>query len=451
MTKTIAILLSVFLMGFKMQAQQINYESSFENAKAAALQQHKPIAVLISITPPVSTPNFLNGLKDEKVVEMFNSNFINYKVDMKDTTASAGIIRQYKIYRFPSFLFLDAKGGLLFSDVAFLSRAQPILAQADKAISASKEMSLVDYDSIYAGGNYNNSFLKSYIIKRQQAGLTDNAGQIEKYVNGLNISDLNNYAEIKFILKAGPLADGMAYRFAYTNKNIIDSIYKTEPLSERTAMNNNIISNTLNSAIANKNLNRAYAAANFTRGTWNTDPVKGQKNFSLKILQYYKAVHDTTNYLKQAGNYYDQYYMAISVDSIHKKNSLAFETARINAQQNVVAEKKINDSTTRKTVSFFYPKNNLTAVELNAGAWDFYQMGGTNDMYLSKAMAWSRRSIEIDPSPAYYDTYAHLLYKLKLYQEAEAMQKKAVDLSEETQRDNKVYKEEYIKIKKRKL
>ena len=90
-------------------------------------------------------------------------------------------------------------------------------------------MSVVDYDSAYAAGNYSNSFLKNYISKRQQAGFTDNANLIEKYVDSLNIIDLNNYGVVLFILKAGPLADGRAFKLAYINKNITDSIFKTEP------------------------------------------------------------------------------------------------------------------------------------------------------------------------------------------------------------------------------
>ena len=200
MKKKIVIVVAL-LLSICMQAQQINYEATFEKAKAAALQQQKPIALLITIEPPVPSPNFLNGLKDENVIEKFNTNFINYKVAREDTAASGKIIRNYRVNRFPSFVFLDAKGGLLLSDIAFLSRPQPLLVIADKAITSSKEMSLVDYDSAYATGNYSTIFLKNYISKRQQAGLTDNAGFIEKYVDSLYIADLNNYAAVLFILK----------------------------------------------------------------------------------------------------------------------------------------------------------------------------------------------------------------------------------------------------------
>lgn len=450
MKKSIVFVSAMLLIGISLQAQQIIYESSFEKAKVAAIQQQKPIAILITFKPPVPSPDFLNGLKDESVIEKFSTHFINYKVAREDTAASASIIRKYKVNRFPSFVFLDAKAGLLFSNIVFLSKPQPLLTFADKAIASSKEMSLVDYDSVFTSGNYSNSFLKNYIIKRQQAGLTYNTDLIEKYVDSLNITDLNNYAAVLFILKAGPLADGRAYKLAHSNKNITDSIFKTEPLADRVAMNNSTISNTLNSAIANKDLNRAYAAANFARGSWKTDAIAGQKSWQLKMLQYYKGIKDTANYLQHAGNYYDQYYMRISIDSIRKKDSLKYETAKNTAMQKAVVV-KINDSTIRKSFSFRYSKNNLVAIELNNAAWYFYLVAGNNENHLIKAMLWSKRTVELEPLPAYYDTYAHLLYKLKFYDEAEAMQKKAMDLAVAANMDNKGFKEEYIKIKKRKL
>ena len=282
------------------QAQKIKYEASFEKAKSLAIQQNKPLAILITIEPPVYSPNFLNGLNDEKVIEKFNSSFINYKADRSDTAASGKIIKEYKIFRFPSFIFLDAKGGFMFTDIAFLSRPQPLLDLAEKAMSSTKEKSLIVYDSSYAAGNYSTAFLKDYILRREKAGITNNDELIEKYVFGLNVSDLYNYSEVLFILKAGPIADGNAYKLASLNKHLMDSIFKTEPLADRIAMNNATITNTMNSAIANKSFSRAMAAANFTRSTWASNPIEGQKNWNLKIMQYYKGVKDTTKYLQQA-------------------------------------------------------------------------------------------------------------------------------------------------------
>ena len=448
MKLSIGILFIMIICFGPIQAQKINYETSFEKAKSLAIQQKRPLAILITIEPPVYTPNFLNGLNDEKVIEKFNSSFINYKADRSDTSASGKIIKEYNIFRFPSFIFLDAKGGLMFTDIAFLSIPQPLLDIAEKAMSATKEKSLVEYDSIYTAGDYNTSFLKDYILRREKAGITKNAELIEKYVFGLKVSDLSNYGTVLFILKAGPTADGNAYKLASLNKQLIDSIFKTEPLADRITMNNSTIINTMNSAIANKSFSRAMAAANFTRGTWVNNPIEGQKNWNLKIIQYYIGIKDTTKYLQQASVFYEQYYMRLTVDSVRKRDSLNYINIKKNLRE--ISRTTNNDTTIRRSFSFSYSKDSY-ATELNNAAWTFYQMAVNKNDYLFKAMLWSRRALELAAKPAFYDTYAHLLYRLRFFDEAESMQRKAVELGKADKIDIKLFQMEYEKIRKKTL
>jgi hypothetical protein len=446
--KRFSILFIGLFCSLFLSAQKIKYESSFEKAKSLALQQKKPLAVLITIQPPVYSPNFTIGLNNQKVIELFNGSFINYKADREDTAASGKIIREFKIFRFPSFIFLDSKGGFLFTDIAFLSRFQPLLDIAQRAIEATKEKSLFEYDSAYAAGEKSTEFLKEYILRREKAGIKANADLIEKYVAGLKVSDLYNYGEVLFILKAGPISDGTAYKLAGLNRNLIDSIFKTEPLEDRVAINNAIIANTLNSAIANKNYSRAMAAANYTRGTWTNNTYEGQKNWTLNIMKYYRGINDTTKYLQQASMYYEQYYMRLTVDSVRKRDSLNFVKARKNSIE--VSRISINDSTVRRTFSFSYTKDSFST-ELNNAAWTFYQLASGRNDYLLKAMLWSRRAIELSPKPSFYDTYAHLLYRLNLFDEAESMEKKAIEIATADKSDIKLFRQEYEKIKRRVL
>lgn len=448
MKKTILILTLIACCFVSVEAQKINYESSIEKAKKIALQQQKPLAILITIQPPVPMPDFMNGLNDDTVINKLNSHFINYKVAMEDTVASRKIIRDYKIVRFPSYIFLDSKGGLLFTDAAFIARAKSLLDIIDKAIAATKEKSLVDYDSAYNAGNKSTAFLRDYILRRRKAGITNNADLIETYVNGLTVSDLKNYAEVLFILKAGPIVDSNAYKLVFTNRGIVDSIFKTEPMADRVAMNSATIENSMIKAIAEKSIARAYATANFTRNSWTSDPAEAQKKWYMKMLQYYNGVKDTAGYLQKAAVFYDQYYMRISLDSVRKKDSLRYETAKNKAMEN--AGINANGKTTTRTFSFSYAKDSY-ATELNNAAWSFYQYAGNINEYLLKAMLWSKRCIEYSPKPAYYDTYAHLLYRLKFYDEAESMQKNAIESGKAEKSNTTGFEEEYKKIKNRTL
>jgi hypothetical protein len=66
-------------------------------------------------------------------------------------------------------------------------------------------------------------------------------------------------------------------------------------------------------------------------------------------------------------------------------------------------------------------------------------------------MMWSKRSIEYAPHAAFYNTYAHLLYKLKLFDEAERMQKNAIETAKAENRDTEHFEAEYKKMKSRTL
>ncbi len=427
-------------------SQKINYQKSFEEARMLSVEQNKPLSILVTMLPPANVTNFLAVLNNPEVVAKFNSCFINYKVAREDT-ASNSIIRQYKVYRFPSFVFLDSKGGVMSKNAVIRPFVPELIKLADVAINAGSEKSLVDFDKEYAAGRYNITFLKEYITKRKKAGIKDNAVLIEKYVDSLTIADLGNYQQVLFILQAGPLAEGRAYKLAYTNKSIIDSIYKTEIFEERTAINNGIIANTMASAIANKNIARAYTAANFTRGTWTRDYREGQKNYTLKLLQYYTGVKDTIAYLREAVIFYDQYYMNISTDSIKNREKQKIETARRNAKDEGIVNR---NGVVSRSFSFAYAPN-ISATELNNAAWTFYKSGTQDGTYLTKAMLWSKRSIELNPVAGYYDTLAHLLYQLAFYAEAESTQQKAIELAKAEKRNVKEMEEELTKIKRKAL
>lgn len=462
MKKITILFLASLLCSVNAWSQKIKYEKSFEEAQKKSQKQNKPLAIFIAMQPPASVTNFLGGLENEDVVGKFNNSFINYKVDFLPNdpdTNTLKIIMDYRINNFPAFIFLDSRGGLMFKDFGNSTSSQKYLLMADKAIAVSKEKSLVDFDEEYKNGTNSRSFIKEYILKRKSVGITANELLIEKYAEQLTVADLNDYKEVLFILQAGPLLDGKAYKLAFINRNIIDSVYKTEPLNERVKFNNIIIGNNFTSAIKEKSVTRASAVSNFVRGTWNNNYREGQKQSSLKMIQYYQAVKDTNNYLQQASYYYDQYYMNIGLDSIKKLDSailanrskamMGSSVARDTAtSQNGQMVKVVREQKMVVTSS----SGSSIATELNNAAWTFYLIGTKNTTYLTKALFWSKRSNELSPEiAAYYDTLAHLLYRLSFYAEAESTQEKAIEKAKQQNENTKQLQDELTKIKNKTL
>lgn len=319
---------------------------------------------------------------------------------------------------------------------------------ADKALTENKSKSLVEFDKEYIEKAATADFLKQYILKRRKAGISDNGNLIEEYAELLRVADLAKYDEVLFIMTSGPVVNSKAHRLAYLYPKIVDSIFKTELSTTRSAINNAIINNTMASAIAAKNFSTAIAAASFARGTWTKDYVGGQKSYASNIIRYYSGIKDTSNFLRQTVSYYDMYYMNISADSVRKMDERSREKAKSRALEN--AQKGVPEGGALTSFSVAYPANTF-ATELNNGAWSVYNTGTKNPAYLTKALLWSKRSIELNPVYGYYDTLAHLLYRLGFYKEAESTQETAIKKAEAEGRKDPFLYSEFAKIKKRAL
>lgn len=448
----------LFLCGFMFIAsisfaQKVNFERSFELAKTKALEQKKPLLVYMGVPTPPQNVKTDDSQKPE-VIKLLNTSFICYSLQHSDSI-SRSFMNKYRINRFPAYIFFDYEGGLLMKEVGVFPITEKLMSMFQQALELSKGKTMSDYDEIYKSNNYDLAFLKTYLQKREQAGITDQAEIIEKYVDFLKVSDLESYEEVLFILKAGPLVDGKAYRLAYLNRKLVDSIYKTEDLETRKNINNRIISNSMNSAVKEKNPSRAMATANFTRGSWTNNYVEGNKSYTFNMIRYYQAVKDTSNYFRFASNYYDQYYMRITVDSIKRIDSL--KRVRMRTDMEKQLGKKVNPMpvnmerpSTSQRMSVAFTSTSFSS-ELNNAAYYYYDTGTKNQIHLLKAMNWTRRAIELEPVYGYYDTLAHIYYRLGFYLEAESNQEKAIELGTKEKKDTKYLKDELQKIRDRSL
>ena len=470
------ITLTVFTLTY---GQKISYQKTYEEALTEAKNKHK--LIFVTIAGPVPPKNFeiqgrkvnyKSGIDEPEAVDFYNKNFINYTVLITDSASTPFRIR-YQTTTYPAYLFIDDNGNLVYREKGNTTLASRYITMGNNALAKSASGKTISaYATRYKLGERSADFLKEYIMLRQDMELFDNAGLADDYVDQLTIKAFQNYADVLFVLKTGPYAYGKAYNLCYTNRKIIDSIYKYEPSSVRSTINNRIITNTMNEAIKRKSVVMAQQAANFSSSTWSKqNPRQGYTSSQSQMLHYYRGVNDTASYFRQAGYYYDTYFMSISADSAKKLDAKRSE----NIMKTLTAQHKPDtirtiikgtDSTKRAisrvtigrvvTVSNNGATTNSvsssTANALNNAAYEFYKMGTHNPNYLTKALLWSKRSIELNPTAAYYDTEAHLLYRLNFFEEAKSAENKAIDISKnETQTIINNYKTELDKIIKRQL
>lgn len=454
---TVLIVALITNLGF---SQGIKYENTFDEALAKASVQNKLVFVVVNGPKSPSVIIFTSGLSQPEVAEKYNKAFINYQLSVTDT-AWGSIRKKYNSLIFPAYFFIDKYNNLVYRDTKNSTLARRYIVMADSAIGLSQSgKSLTAYNLKYATGNLDAQFLKEYIILRQKMGIDDNAKLIEEYVIHSPIKLVDNYNDVLFILKAGPIVYGRAYSLAYTNPKLVDSIYKREPSADRSAMNGKMITNSYKKAVEEKNDVLMEQLSAFLINTHRSNARAGQKESARYLTYYYQAVKDTANYLRQATFLYDNFYMDISADSaktlIDKQRESLMKTIKgrsISADSLKKLASK-NPNTTKSTQSFTVVSvQQDIANVLNNAAYSFYLSGTHNTTYISKAITWSKRAIELRPASGYYDTLAHLLYRYGSFIEAEANENTAIDMAQKNNRQPELdrLKAELVKMKQHSL
>ena len=106
---------------------------SFQEAKAEAIKSNKIIFIdaYTSWCGPCKKMA-ATSFQDPKVSDIYNSKFINLKIDMEKDADGIEIAKMYKVQAYPTLLFLDGDGKLMKSIVGFQT--------ADRLISVASSL-----------------------------------------------------------------------------------------------------------------------------------------------------------------------------------------------------------------------------------------------------------------------------------------------------------------------
>jgi hypothetical protein len=456
------VLLVCLLITWTASAQKLQFEKdTLGTVLKRAQQLQKPVFLLLDapvIPPSTSKENaekrYGSSLDDAAVAKVLERDFLLVKASISNP-AGQKLARRYYVNAFPTYLYLHPDGTVLHRSFGNTRDVQRYLRDIEtfrQKLASPDNLSRLQQR--YTQGEASAPFLRQYIQARRSVGAPISPELLDAYVQQLPVKAFNQFSEVVFVYECGPIVDSRAYTLARLNKQLIDSLYKTLPLAQRSNINNLIIGNTMQAAIAKRSPQLAMQGANFARGSW-----ASSRNYQLatrayeqNMLRYYQALHDTTQYLPMLVRFYEQHYMATPADTVRRQQAAArslqqpFQNPRPypNLAQPDSAAKQIKVYPTSTGIDIY-------AVDLNNGAWTVYTSGTRRSTYLVQAMRWSQRTIDLDPRAAYYDTLAHLLYALRLPTEAEATQQKAIDLAKKEGQPTAGFQEALRKIKTRTL
>ncbi|MGI4834460.1 MAG: hypothetical protein ACRYFK_13475 [Janthinobacterium lividum] len=429
--KTIYWLAACLMLVTAAHAQRLHFETdSLRQVQARAQQQHQ--LVLVVVAPPVPPASVKlspearkvrseSGLTAPEVVRALGPAVLVKQVAFG--SAEAGRLgREFGIASYPTYLYFAPDGALLYRRFGNASSAQPYLkdiAAARQELTNPHNMSY--YEAEYARGNRDATLLHDYLAKRQQLGQAVPPALLDTYAEQLPAGAFDQGATVQFILEQGPVINSRAYQLTHLNQKLIDSLYRVLPLPQRMAINSRMIARTLAEAVARHDANLARQGANFASSSWKPDYLRAGRAYETNMLDFYRLTKDTANYLPQVTAFYQRYYMTIPADSVRK--ALAAQAARQRLAASHFQPGTVMVATTVRASAGPTP---AFVSELNIGAWNVYLTGTRNRRYLTQAAEWSKRTVYLAPTATYYDTLAHLLYRLRYFAEAEAMQQQAV-------------------------
>lgn len=352
-------------------------------------------------------------------------------IPIKITAASADRETISKLYgvktSFGSF-FIDQNKSLVHSFPQSTTRAAEYISQIDMALYKSgEEVRVSELEKEYRNGNNTAAMLELILRKRKSLNLETDA-LLAEYVEILPADSLKSLSKLAFLAQMAPVLGSNADLKLRSNNTEFNEAWKSIPYTDRVAINNRINSKSIEKAIKEKNESFAYKVASFARSTYSGDLYAGQKSYDHYLLRFYKETDDVQQYRVRAIDYFDKYYMTISVDSIKRMDSVKRDLQVVKAKTAIVAKPDSGNYKHRQVKQFVYvPVTQNFTRELNDAAWNFYKMFD-DPANTQKALQWSKRANEFYETPEAMDTYARLLYKSGNSMEAAVWMEKAIAL-----------------------
>jgi hypothetical protein len=438
--------LFVFICPFMANAQvKFNTFASFDALLEQAKTEKKLIFIqLESDKCPHCNDVAMAGLSEKILKEKYATNFVSTKAKVGDSLHLV-MVKKYRIRETMGSFYLDTEGNVLYKNGNTTSSAISYSEWAVKSIeNAAKTADFMVLEQTYKSGNRTPDFLEKYITTLR--GLDREAdGIMNEYIGKMTVDSLASDRVIQFVFEEGMSLNAPAYKAICTlnSKRKIDSVWCAMPESKRNKIANKTINQTFRDAIRGKNRSLMFQLDSYTRNSYGKNYRKGQIEADLQFINYYRAIKDSATFFRHS-NYVAQTVLFHAMDSLKKWESIDREEA---------FGKNFDMMEKRMFTPGQYP--NL----LNTLAWYYYEATDKPE-YLEKALIWSQRSMDIfkelksmgkTENPAYLDTYAHVLYKLKRFDEAVEWQTKAIEAQKMTNIKSDGYELERDKMINRKL
>lgn len=253
------------------------------------------------------------------VGESYNETFINVKLDA-EKGAGPTLARQYEVHVYPTFLYLDADGKLLYRAVgyfapkAFLAQVNHVQALADDENTLSK------LDALFESGERSRDFLRNYITK-MQALRVNNSQAVDAYFSSLTWDELRHPDELSFLGKSINNVENSALVFLMNNFDLL-----SETMQRKIAGGLfSVLLDASGEATNSSHSRKAGQSLAFAKQLLPFIDKQQKKRFYRYNLLYQVKIRDTSG-VKHSGRALVGDIMQISLDSIRAEDARRFQT-----------------------------------------------------------------------------------------------------------------------------
>jgi len=448
-TRTFFAALFLPLAGLAQETTGITFEPGSWKEVVAKAKAEKKLIFLDTYTTWCGPCKWMdkNVYPDVKVGQKFNAAFVNYKIDAEKGEGIT-LARKYQVTAYPTYLFVSADESLVYRTIG--SRpAEKFIEEADKAVEAGKEKPVSVWESEYANGQRDATFLKSYLQKRHKLGLPSDQ-VLDEYLRALPADSLNTTATLRLLAtpENPPLVGSKAYALLLEHRKDAADI----PALQGTLSRGVLVAVRRAMKEKNKPLFEQALAAN-EQLSEHKPSLATQENLMFR-MDFYKATNETGPYVEATRLYLTSYLIPRNLDSLRRADVVFFEKMTTpytsGKKDSTTAEGKVQYEQIKRYARHMNVME--LSSQLNRAAWGFYETV-SDKKALQEALSWSKRSLDLSPdNTAFIDTYAHLLYKTGQPKEAMQWQQKAIDLAKVGEPEGvKGYEETLEKMKSKTL
>lgn len=430
MAKTkVLICCLIFLFTLPVLAQEEGirfFKGSWKKALAEAKQSGKLIFVNVYTDWGVPCQKMEREIFPQKQVgDKYNAHFINYRMNAERAEGES-IRRYYRLRRFPTYLYINGNGDLVFMANGYNADPQRFLSLADTVLHRHREKEMELYaPATYESRKQDKDFVMDHLIKLRQFGMPDDtiSRVNDQYFSLLTPAELKDPAIIAFLLNSVTSVRSAAFEYIISRQSFYTPIVQQ-------------FSKMLGNAVVN-----SFAKALET----NDDPLfwettlasKKVENPSLRYPysvfmytnQYYVKTKKVKRVLEKAPFFLDRVCMMTEEEIMRKDRQQFDELMRPYTSGEMDSTQAWNFEGEKEKWRTVYSTYVARALIVTA---DIFLQETRNKTELRRACRWAEKAVELDKrNYKYYPVLSQLYKKSGMKREAIAAMQSAITLAQE--------------------